>query len=158
MTYVILNSIGPRLFFFVALALYRFLILKTSTFTFRDFLERSIWPRSSYEIATRYISRYYMAWSSAPVKSSLIDDFCFFSENHLITLPIISHDQKLWNDIKKQPCSFPSVCVCFKERNEESVTYLWWKKKGSIIKQGANHFCIWGVTLVILCISYLLLS
>ena len=71
--------------------------------------------------------------------------FLFFSENHLITLPIISHDQELWNDIKKQPCSFPFVCVCFKERNEESVIYD--EKKRSIIKQGANHFCIWGVTL-----------
>ena len=152
-----INSIGLRLFFcsLSSLSIFNF---KNINFHFQGFFRKkhltSIQLRNS---NTLHLEMLY-GMIKCPCQIKLDWWFLFFSENHLITLPIISHDQKLWNDVKKQPCSFPSVCVCFKERNEESVTYLWWKKR-SIIKQGANHFCIWGVTLVIiLCISYLLLS
>ena len=49
--------------------------------------------------------------------------FLFFSENHLITLPIISHDQELWNDIQKlKTALFLSLCVCVLKKGTKKVS------------------------------------
>jgi len=56
----------------------------------------------------------------------------FFSENHLITLPIISHDQENYEMTFKNSLVPFLVCVCFKERNEESFIYDEKKKNQSL--------------------------
>ena len=123
MDYVTMNS-----FIFFSLSSLSIFNFKNINFHFQGFFRKkhltSIQLRNS---NTLHLEILY-GMIKCPCQIKLDWWFLFFSENHLITLPIISHDQELWNDIQKTAL-FLSLCVCVLKKGTKKVLLSMMKKK-----------------------------